>query len=115
MRFEPQLRGQVWSLERASAAPTAELLGWQIEKRDPSTLPAEFEVLPVLQRLFQTKDLVCPNTNPFPDRVIPEITEVAPLKLATTAPYRPVHTLTPEEREEKQRRRDARAKELGVK
>lgn len=103
-----ELRGQVWLLKRDQAGGrTAELTGEFVEKREAGPLPPAFPVIPHLRRMFQTKELNIPVGNPNPAKVVPEITEVAPLILAETKPYVPLVELSGEERAKAQARIDA--------
>lgn len=115
LRPVPQLRGQVWALNRVSDLKTAELVGQFIEQRPPETLPEAFPVKPVLARVFGTMDLEIPAINPYPARVIPSVHEIAPLELAAPKPYLPVKTMPLEEQQRARARQESMARKAGLK
>lgn len=115
LRPIPDLRGQVWCLQRVSELKTAELIGHFLEQRAPDTLPAAFGVIPVLQRVFQTTDLVIPNKNPFPDRVIPSVHEITPLALAAPPEILPLKSMPIEDQQKLRAKHEGMARKAGLK
>jgi hypothetical protein len=115
LRFR-NLRGEAWLLRRADlGGRTAEVIGTFVEQRDPSALPAEFRVLPVLERLFQDTGLKLGVSNPNPDRVVPVIDDIEPIVLAELREDVPLKSLSEGQREEAQKRLDQLAEKAGLK
>jgi hypothetical protein len=115
LRDVQDLRGQVWLFSRPDQRLTAELSCEFVENRDRDSLPPPFEIVPVLERLFQVRDLEIPSSNPNPQRVIPGVFSVAPLRLAESAKEESLKEMPAEARAAKQKELDAKARKAGLK
>jgi hypothetical protein len=107
------LRGEVWTFERPGDGQTAEVICRFVEKRDIGSLPLPFSVELVLERMFMEKHLVLGVCNPNPERVIPVIPDLEPIRLAKLREEKPICELSPTEREEYQRRIDDKRAKIG--
>jgi hypothetical protein len=99
------LRGEVWCLTRdPEAGKNGELSGQFVEKRKPDNLPAEFDIIAPLKRMFQVRKLNIPVANPNPARVVPEVPMVEPLVLTPPKVHVPLVEMSVDDRKKAEER-----------
>lgn len=107
------LRGEVWLLSREKETDKASpVLARYCESLPEPSLSPAFDILPVLQRVFNREELLLDVANPTPRKVLlPEVAGAPPALPDDLKPAPPVE----EDPEEKRKMREAvaRAKQLG--